>query len=122
MWPGRALWPSRPPCLPIAAQSLQAKHRALLQQLGSLDQEREELRGSLDEAEARRAHVEEQLQRAQQQREQGQCQLLAQQVGTGSGRCRAPKPAEGLQGCPTSGEWRAWGVPRGARSHSSGQA
>nr|XP_036849349.1 coiled-coil domain-containing protein 157 isoform X2 [Manis javanica] len=61
-------------------ESLQAKHRALLQQLGSLDQEREELRGSLDEAEARRAHVEEQLQRAQQQREQGQCQLLAQQV------------------------------------------
>nr|XP_036849350.1 coiled-coil domain-containing protein 157 isoform X3 [Manis javanica] len=60
-------------------ESLQAKHRALLQQLGSLDQEREELRGSLDEAEARRAHVEEQLQRAQQQREQGQCQLLAQQ-------------------------------------------
>ncbi|XP_057347905.1 coiled-coil domain-containing protein 157 isoform X2 [Manis pentadactyla] len=61
-------------------ESLQAKHRALLQQLGSLDQEREELRGSLDEAEARQAHVEEQLQRAQQEREQGQCQLLAQQV------------------------------------------
>ncbi|XP_036764681.2 coiled-coil domain-containing protein 157 isoform X4 [Manis pentadactyla] len=60
-------------------ESLQAKHRALLQQLGSLDQEREELRGSLDEAEARQAHVEEQLQRAQQEREQGQCQLLAQQ-------------------------------------------
>ncbi|KAK2493200.1 hypothetical protein MC885_015732 [Smutsia gigantea] len=56
-----------------------AKHRALLQQLDSLDQEREELRGSLDEAEAQQAHVEEQLQRVQQEREQGQCQLLAQQ-------------------------------------------
>ncbi|KAB0362069.1 hypothetical protein FD754_006225 [Muntiacus muntjak] len=36
--------------------SLQAKQQALLQQLDSLDQEREELRGSLDEAEAQRAH------------------------------------------------------------------
>ncbi|XP_054326282.1 coiled-coil domain-containing protein 157 [Pongo pygmaeus] len=57
-------------------ESLQAKQRALLKQLDSLDQEREELRGSLDEAEAQRACVEEQL---QSEREQGQCQLRAQQ-------------------------------------------
>nr|KAF6282077.1 coiled-coil domain containing 157 [Myotis myotis] len=60
-------------------ESLQAKQRALLQQLDSLDQEREELRGSLDEAEAQRAHMEEQLQSLQSEREQGQCQLQAQQ-------------------------------------------
>ncbi|XP_078194201.1 coiled-coil domain-containing protein 157 isoform X3 [Callithrix jacchus] len=58
-------------------ESLQAKQQALLKQLDSLDQEREELRGSLDEAEAQRARVEEQL---QSEREQGQCQLRAQQV------------------------------------------
>nr|XP_015005626.2 coiled-coil domain-containing protein 157 isoform X3 [Macaca mulatta] len=58
-------------------ESLQAKQRALLKQLDSLDQEREELQGSLDEAEAQRAHVEEQL---QSEREQGQCQLRAQQL------------------------------------------
>ncbi|KAL4676024.1 hypothetical protein H8959_010169 [Pygathrix nigripes] len=57
-------------------ESLQAKQRALLKQLDSLDQEREKLRGSLDEAEAQRVHVEEQL---QSEREQGQCQLRAQQ-------------------------------------------
>ncbi|XP_017711088.1 PREDICTED: coiled-coil domain-containing protein 157 isoform X3 [Rhinopithecus bieti] len=57
-------------------ESLQAKQRALLKQLDSLDQECEELRGSLDEAEAQRVHVEEQL---QSEREQGQCQLRAQQ-------------------------------------------
>ncbi|XP_015005625.3 coiled-coil domain-containing protein 157 isoform X4 [Macaca mulatta] len=57
-------------------ESLQAKQRALLKQLDSLDQEREELQGSLNEAEAQRAHVEEQL---QSEREQGQCQLRAQQ-------------------------------------------
>ena len=69
--------------LPIPAQSLQAKQRALLQQLDTLDQEREELRGSLDEAEAQRVHVEEQLQHVQSEREQGQCQLRAQQVRAG---------------------------------------
>ncbi|XP_015005626.3 coiled-coil domain-containing protein 157 isoform X6 [Macaca mulatta] len=58
-------------------ESLQAKQRALLKQLDSLDQEREELQGSLNEAEAQRAHVEEQL---QSEREQGQCQLRAQQL------------------------------------------
>uniref|UniRef100_A0A4W2C3U0 Coiled-coil domain containing 157 n=1 Tax=Bos indicus x Bos taurus TaxID=30522 RepID=A0A4W2C3U0_BOBOX len=70
-----------PRALPSVAgpPSLQAKQRALLQQLDSLDQEREELRGSLDEAEAQRAHVEEQLQSVQGEREQGQCQLRAQQ-------------------------------------------
>ncbi|XP_037672695.1 coiled-coil domain-containing protein 157 isoform X2 [Choloepus didactylus] len=60
-------------------ESLQVKQRALLQQLDGLDQEREELRGRLDEAEAQRAHVEEQLQCLQSEREQGQCQLRAQQ-------------------------------------------
>lgn len=72
--------------LPTPAQSLQSKQRALLQQLDSLDQEREELRGSLDEAEAQRAHVEEQLQNVRSEREQGQSQLLAQQVGAGKAR------------------------------------
>lgn len=37
------------------------------------------MRGSLDEAEAQRAHVEEQLQSIRSEREQGQSQLLAQQ-------------------------------------------
>lgn len=87
-WLGLAPWASWPPHLPALAQSLQAKQRALLQQLDSLDQEREELRGSLDEAEAQQAHMEEQLQSVQSEREQGQCQLLAQQVGVG--RVRAP--------------------------------
>ncbi|XP_007952148.1 coiled-coil domain-containing protein 157, partial [Orycteropus afer afer] len=60
-------------------ESLQAKQRALLQQLDSLDQEREELRGSLHEAGAQQAHVEEQLRHLQDEREQGRCQLQAQQ-------------------------------------------
>ncbi|KAL1789998.1 coiled-coil domain-containing protein 157 isoform X2 [Sigmodon hispidus] len=60
-------------------ESLQAKQRTLLQQLDSLDQEREELRGSLDEAEAQRADLEEQLQSLRNDKEQGQCQLQAQQ-------------------------------------------
>ncbi|XP_022406425.1 coiled-coil domain-containing protein 157 isoform X2 [Delphinapterus leucas] len=60
-------------------ESLQAKQRALLQQLDTLDQEREELRGSLAEAEAQRVHVEKQLQHVRSEREQGQCQLRAQQ-------------------------------------------
>ncbi|XP_075852813.1 coiled-coil domain-containing protein 157 isoform X3 [Microcebus murinus] len=64
-------------------ESLQAKQRALLQQLDSLDQEREELQGSLDEAEAQRACVEEQLQSLRGEREQGQCQLQAQQEENG---------------------------------------
>ncbi|XP_051021137.1 coiled-coil domain-containing protein 157 isoform X3 [Acomys russatus] len=60
-------------------ESLQAKQRTLLQQLDCLDQEREELRGNLDEAEARQAEMEEQLQSLQSDKEQGQCQLKAQQ-------------------------------------------
>ncbi|XP_055479929.1 coiled-coil domain-containing protein 157 isoform X4 [Psammomys obesus] len=60
-------------------ESLQAKQRTLLQQLDCLDQEREELRGSLEEAEARQAELEEQLQSLQNDKEQGQCQLQAQQ-------------------------------------------
>lgn len=46
------------------------------------------MRGSLDEAEAQRAHVEEQLQSIRSEREQGQSQLLAQQVGAGRTRVR----------------------------------
>lgn len=88
VWPSP--WASRRSRRPLAAQSLQAKQRALLQQLDSLDQEREELQGSLAEAEAQRARLEEQLQSAQGEREQGQCQLQAQQVGTGGGRGRSP--------------------------------
>ncbi|KAK2121369.1 hypothetical protein P7K49_002755 [Saguinus oedipus] len=84
-------------------ESLQAKQRALLKQLDSLDQEREELRGSLDEAEAQRARVEEQL---QSEREQGQCQLRAQQVRVGvfpfareaSGQLSADRPVSCLGG------------------------
>ncbi|XP_012586258.1 PREDICTED: coiled-coil domain-containing protein 157 [Condylura cristata] len=60
-------------------ESLQAKQRALLQQLDSLDREREELQGCLDEAEAQRARAEEQLQSLQSEREQSRCQLRAQQ-------------------------------------------
>uniref|UniRef100_A0A452QQR3 Coiled-coil domain containing 157 n=1 Tax=Ursus americanus TaxID=9643 RepID=A0A452QQR3_URSAM len=78
-WLGLAPWASRLPCPPALAQSLQSKQRALLQQLDRLDQEHEELRGSLDEAEAQRAEVEEQLQSVQSERKQGQSQLLAQQ-------------------------------------------
>lgn len=110
------LMASRPP----PAQSLQAKQRALLQQLDSLDQEREELRGSLDEAEAQRAHVEEQLQCVQGEREQGQCQLRAQQVrggpggGAGSSGGRGcepvlssePAPPPGAAAEPAAGEAR----------------
>lgn len=90
--------------MPILAQSLQAKQRALLQQLDSMDQEREELRGSLDEAEAQRAHMEEKLQSEQSEREQGQCQLQAQQVGAGRLRVRSLQPAGCLQACPMSRE------------------
>lgn len=71
------------PCLSIRIQSLQAKQRTLLQQLDCLDQEREELRGSLEEAEARQAELEEKLQSLQNDKEQGQCQLQAQQVKQG---------------------------------------
>lgn len=86
-WLGLAPWASRLPCPPALAQSLQSKQRALLQQLDRLDQEHEELRGSLDEAEAQRAEVEEQLQSVQSERKQGQSQLLAQQVGAGREGC-----------------------------------
>ncbi|OWK53429.1 Coiled-coil domain-containing protein 157 [Lonchura striata] len=57
-------------------ESLQAKQRTLLQQLDSLDREREELQASLGEAEEDKARLAEQLQRSQ---EQSGKQLQAQQ-------------------------------------------
>lgn len=64
----------------------------MLQQLDCLDQEREELRGRLDEAEAQRSELEEQLQNLQSDREQGQCQLQAQQVQWGGVRRKEGSP------------------------------
>lgn len=66
---------------PPPPQSLQAKQRTLLQQLDSLDQEREELQASLGEAEEDKARLAEQL---EQSREQSGKQLQAQQVSTGT--------------------------------------
>ncbi|NXB31958.1 CC157 protein, partial [Eulacestoma nigropectus] len=60
-------------------ESLQAKQRSLLQQLDSLDQEREELQASLGEAEEDKARLVEQL---EQSREQSGKQLQAQQANT----------------------------------------
>ncbi|XP_038008751.1 coiled-coil domain-containing protein 157-like [Motacilla alba alba] len=58
------------------SQSLQAKQRTLLQQLDSLDREREELQASLGEAEEDKARLAEQLEQSQQQSGK---QLQAQQ-------------------------------------------
>ncbi|OXB65889.1 hypothetical protein ASZ78_008583 [Callipepla squamata] len=63
----------------LPAQSLQAKQSTLLQQLDSLDQEREELQASLGEAEEDRARLAEQLQESQKQKEQSMHQLRVQQ-------------------------------------------
>ncbi|NXO06488.1 CC157 protein, partial [Oriolus oriolus] len=60
-------------------ESLQAKQRSLLQQLDSLDQEREELQARLGEAEEDKARLAEQL---EQSREQSGKQLQAQQANT----------------------------------------
>uniref|UniRef100_A0A8B9SXB5 Coiled-coil domain-containing protein 157 n=1 Tax=Anas platyrhynchos TaxID=8839 RepID=A0A8B9SXB5_ANAPL len=60
-------------------ESLQAKQNALLQQLDSLDQEREELQASLGEAEGDRARLAEQLEESREQREQSGHQLRALQ-------------------------------------------
>ncbi|NXA92223.1 CC157 protein, partial [Melanocharis versteri] len=60
-------------------ESLQAKQRTLLQQLDSLDQEREELQASLGEAEEDKAQLAEQLEQSQ---EQSGKQLQAQQMNT----------------------------------------
>lgn len=57
-------------------QSLQAKHRTLVQQLDSLDQECQELRNSLAEAEEDKARLVEQL-------EERQAQSGRQQVSAG---------------------------------------
>ncbi|NXL45275.1 CC157 protein, partial [Podilymbus podiceps] len=58
-------------------ESLQAKQRVLLQQLDSLDQEREELRASLGQAEEDKARLAEQLEES---REQSGQRLRAQQA------------------------------------------
>ncbi|NXM74949.1 CC157 protein, partial [Serilophus lunatus] len=58
-------------------ESLQAKHRVLLQQLGSLDQECEKLQNSLGEAQEDKARLAEQLEQSQ---EQSGKQLQAQQA------------------------------------------
>uniref|UniRef100_A0A8B9SWV6 Coiled-coil domain-containing protein 157 n=1 Tax=Anas platyrhynchos TaxID=8839 RepID=A0A8B9SWV6_ANAPL len=63
----------------LLVQSLQAKQNALLQQLDSLDQEREELQASLGEAEGDRARLAEQLEESREQREQSGHQLRALQ-------------------------------------------
>lgn len=68
----------------------------MLQQLDCLDQEREELRGNLDEAEVQRSELEEQLQSLQSEREQGQCQLQAQQVQWGRVRGKTVLTSEEL--------------------------
>ncbi|XP_034646806.1 coiled-coil domain-containing protein 157 isoform X5 [Trachemys scripta elegans] len=60
-------------------ESLQAKQRALLQQLDCLDQECEELRASLGEAEDDKAKLEQQLKETQAEKRQVQGQLEAQQ-------------------------------------------
>ncbi|KAI6076416.1 Coiled-coil domain-containing protein 157 [Aix galericulata] len=57
----------------------EAKQNALLQQLDSLDQEREELQTSLGEAEGDRARLAEQLEESREQQEQSGHQLRAQQ-------------------------------------------
>uniref|UniRef100_A0A8C5TZU5 Uncharacterized protein n=1 Tax=Malurus cyaneus samueli TaxID=2593467 RepID=A0A8C5TZU5_9PASS len=57
-------------------ESLQAKQRTLLQQLDSLDQQREELQASLGEAEQDKARLAEQLEQSQ---EQSGKQIQAQQ-------------------------------------------
>uniref|UniRef100_A0A452GH33 Coiled-coil domain containing 157 n=1 Tax=Gopherus agassizii TaxID=38772 RepID=A0A452GH33_9SAUR len=66
-------------CLPLSVKSLQAKQRALLQQLDCLDQECEELRASLGEAEDDKAKLEHQLKETQAEKQQVQGQLEAQQ-------------------------------------------
>ncbi|XP_067406310.1 coiled-coil domain-containing protein 157 isoform X3 [Emydura macquarii macquarii] len=60
-------------------ESLQAKQRALLQQLDCLDQECEGLRISLGEAEDDKAMLEQQLKEMQAEKQQVQCHLEAQQ-------------------------------------------
>ncbi|NXR46024.1 CC157 protein, partial [Hippolais icterina] len=60
-------------------ESLQAKQRTLMQQLDSLDQEREELQTSLGEAEEDKAWLAKQLEQSQ---EQSGKQLQAQQANT----------------------------------------
>ncbi|NXQ30218.1 CC157 protein, partial [Alaudala cheleensis] len=64
-------------------ESLQAKQRTLLQQLDSLDQEREELQASLGQAEEDKARLAKQLEQSQ---EQSGKQLQAQQLQANTSR------------------------------------
>lgn len=75
----------------LPAQSLQAKQSTLLQQLDSLDQEREELQASLGEAEEDRARMAEQLRESQKQKEQSMHQLRVQQVPS---ICQGEQPGQ----------------------------
>lgn len=102
------------PCLFALIQSLQAKQRALLQQLDSLDQEREELQGSLAEAEAQRANVDEQLQNLQSEKDLGWCQLQAQQVGSFSQPQEPAGLARDTGEQKGGGRWRLTPGKRGA--------
>uniref|UniRef100_A0A672UXX7 Uncharacterized protein n=1 Tax=Strigops habroptila TaxID=2489341 RepID=A0A672UXX7_STRHB len=61
-------------------ESLQAKQRTLLQQLDSLDQEREELQVSLGEAEEDRAQLQERLQESREQHGQQQLFCATQEL------------------------------------------
>lgn len=63
-------------------QSLQAKHRTLVQQLDSLDQERQELQNSLAEAEEDKARLAEQLEERRAQSRQQQVSAGTQERGS----------------------------------------
>lgn len=94
----------------LPAQSLQAKQSTLLQQLDSLDQEREELQASLGEAEENRARMAEQLQESQKQKEQSMHQLRVQQVpsicqGSSQDRTQLCHKAPRSHLCPISHLW-----------------
>ncbi|NXU10191.1 CC157 protein, partial [Pardalotus punctatus] len=74
-------------------ESLQAKQRTLLQQLDSLDQEREELQASLGEAEGDKARLEEQLEQRGKQLQAQQQSVLELQANT----ARLEKQAQELR-------------------------
>ncbi|XP_028680830.2 coiled-coil domain-containing protein 157 isoform X1 [Erpetoichthys calabaricus] len=63
-------------------ESLQAKHRALLQQVDSLDQECEGVRQSLEESDEKRAQLQEELSQLTSETASLRCQLQEQKVVT----------------------------------------